>query len=71
MGFGSGRKHNLWGNADVRSVSSSGLFEPYLITSAKEAVFVVNTDSKTVNCEIGGLIQPQKTIWVDYPVQLR
>lgn len=52
-----------WG-APNRPVSSSGIFGSFLITPASEAVFVINGDTRTVNCEIGGLIHPRHVLWM-------
>jgi len=52
-----------WG-APNRPVASSGIFGTYLITPASEAVFVINGDTRTVNCEIGGLVHPRHVLWI-------
>lgn len=53
-----------WG-ASNRPVASSGIFGTYLITPASEAIFVVNGDTRTVNCEIGGLVHPRHVLWIN------
>lgn len=54
-----------WG-APNRPIASAGVFGTYLISPAKEAVFVINGDSRTVNCEIGGLVHPRHVNWMNY-----
>ena len=54
-----------WG-APNRPIASAGVFGTYLISPAKEAVFVINGDTRTVNCEIGGLLHPRHVNWMNY-----
>ncbi|XP_055330472.1 follistatin-related protein 5-like [Paramacrobiotus metropolitanus] len=67
VGMGSGRKFNHWGNPDMRSITSSGIFGPYVAITSKDALFIVNSDTKSVNCQTSSLDNAQKLIWVEYP----
>nr|CAH0112252.1 unnamed protein product [Daphnia galeata] len=53
-----------WG-APNRPIASAGLFGTYLISPANEAIFVINGDTRTVNCEIGGLVHPRHVSWIN------
>ena len=52
-----------WGNPN-RAIAAAGIFTPYMVTTANEAVFVINGQTKTVNCEIAGLVHPRLIVWV-------
>ncbi|XP_055704069.1 follistatin-related protein 5-like [Phlebotomus papatasi] len=54
-----------WGNS-MRSIKSSGLFGQYMVTLTNSALFVINGKSKTVNCEIGGVLNPVGVVWAKY-----
>lgn len=54
-----------WGNTN-RPISSSGVFGHYMVSPAEGAIFVLNGDSRTVNCEIGSLVHPRFSIWVSH-----
>ncbi|XP_057664949.1 follistatin-related protein 5-like [Diorhabda carinulata] len=51
-----------WSNPN-RPISGSGLFGQYMVTPANEALFVINGRSRTVNCEIGGVLHPSHVVW--------
>ncbi len=53
-----------WG-APNRPIASAGVFGTYLISPAAEAIFVINGDTRTVNCEIGGLVHPRHVSWIN------
>lgn len=55
-----------WGNAN-RPISSAGVFGTYMVTTASEAVFVLNGKTRTVNCEIGNVVHPRMMVWVRSP----
>ncbi|KAF4531901.1 hypothetical protein B566_EDAN000930 [Ephemera danica] len=57
-----------WGNPN-RPIASSGVFGHYMVTPANEALFVVNGETRTVNCEIGGLVHPRAVVWVTMQLQ--
>lgn len=57
-----------WGNSN-RPIVASGIFGHYLVTPADEALFVVNGETRTVNCEIGGLMHPRIVVWVTMQLQ--
>lgn len=52
-----------WNNVN-RPITSSGVFGNYMVTPASEALFVVNGQTHTVNCEIGSLVNPRLIVWV-------
>uniref|UniRef100_T1IVU0 Follistatin-related protein 5 n=1 Tax=Strigamia maritima TaxID=126957 RepID=T1IVU0_STRMM len=52
-----------WHNVN-RPISSSGLFGNYMVTPAIDALFVVNGQTRTVNCEIGSIMHPRLVVWV-------
>ncbi|RZF49112.1 hypothetical protein LSTR_LSTR008398 [Laodelphax striatellus] len=57
-----------WGNPN-RPIAASGVFGHYMVTPANEALFVVNGETRTVNCEIGGLVHPRAVVWVTMQLQ--
>ncbi|XP_050437468.1 follistatin-related protein 5-like [Adelges cooleyi] len=57
-----------WGNPN-RPIAASGIFGHYMVTPADEALFVVNGETRTVNCEIGGLVHPRLITWVTMQLQ--
>ncbi|XP_014287301.1 follistatin-related protein 5 isoform X2 [Halyomorpha halys] len=57
-----------WGNPN-RVIEASGVFGHFMVTPANEALFVVNGESRTVNCEIGGLVHPRAVVWVTMHLQ--
>lgn len=57
-----------WGNPN-RPIAASGIFGHYMVTPAEEALFVVNGETRTVNCEIGGLVHPRLITWVTMQLQ--
>ncbi|XP_014246799.1 follistatin-related protein 5-like isoform X2 [Cimex lectularius] len=57
-----------WGNPN-RVIAASGVFGHFMVTPANEALFVVNGESRTVNCEIGGLVHPRAVVWVTMHLQ--
>ncbi|XP_018322543.1 follistatin-related protein 5 [Agrilus planipennis] len=63
-GVGKARSSKLskWGNPN-RPIESSGLFGQYMVTPASEALFVINGQSMTVNCEIGAVRHPSSVVW--------
>ncbi|XP_023220936.1 follistatin-related protein 5-like isoform X2 [Centruroides vittatus] len=56
----------MWGNTN-RPIKSAGVFGTYMVTTANEAIFVVNGKTLTVNCEIGNLVHPRNMVWVKSP----
>jgi hypothetical protein len=52
-----------------RPIASSGVFGHYMVTPANEALFVINGETRTVNCEIGGLVHPRTVVWVTMQLQ--
>ena len=63
-GFGSGRKFNRWNYSDARFVVSDGVFGSHLVTAAKNSIFITNTVTRNLNCEINQLLEPQHAVWV-------
>lgn len=57
-----------WDNPN-RPIAASGVFGHYMVTPANEALFVVNGETRTVNCEIGGLVHPRAVVWVTMQLQ--
>lgn len=57
-----------WSNPN-RPIAASGVFGHYMVTPANEALFVVNGETRTVNCEIGGLVHPRAVVWVTMQLQ--
>ncbi|XP_059480798.1 follistatin-related protein 5-like isoform X2 [Neocloeon triangulifer] len=57
-----------WGNTN-RPIVSSGVFGHFMVSPANEALFVVNGETRTVNCEIGGLVHPRSVVWVTMQLQ--
>ncbi|XP_071439347.1 follistatin-related protein 5-like isoform X2 [Hetaerina americana] len=57
-----------WDNPN-RPIAASGIFGHYMVTPANEALFVVNGETRTVNCEIGGLVHPRSVVWVTMQLQ--
>ncbi|KAG8235846.1 hypothetical protein J437_LFUL015639 [Ladona fulva] len=57
-----------WDNPN-RPIAASGIFGHYMVTPANEALFVVNGETRTVNCEIGGLVHPRTVVWVTMQLQ--
>ncbi|XP_064457784.1 follistatin-related protein 5-like isoform X1 [Ornithodoros turicata] len=55
-----------WGNTN-RPITSAGVFGTYMVTTANEAIFVVNGKTRTVNCEIGNIVHPRMMVWVRSP----
>lgn len=64
IGPGTGRKLNRWGVPESRFIASDGIFGSHVITAAKNSVFVTNTARRHIDCEIGGLPNPQHALWV-------
>ncbi|XP_050531611.1 follistatin-related protein 5-like [Daktulosphaira vitifoliae] len=69
-GVGKAMKQSLaqWGNPN-RPIAASGIFGHYMVTPADKALFVVNGETRTVNCEIGGLVHPRLVTWVTMQLQ--
>lgn len=57
-----------WENPN-RPIAASGIFGHYMVTPANEALFVINGETRTVNCEIGGLVHPRAIVWVTMQLQ--
>ncbi|XP_076348907.1 follistatin-related protein 5-like isoform X2 [Tachypleus tridentatus] len=55
-----------WKNTN-RPMSSAGIFGTYMVTTANEAIFVINGKTRTVNCEIGSIVHPRMMVWVKSP----
>lgn len=51
-----------WGNPN-RPIVQSGIFGQYMVSPSNEALFVLNGETRTVNCEIGGLVHPGQVVW--------
>ncbi|XP_071516864.1 follistatin-related protein 5-like isoform X2 [Panulirus ornatus] len=52
-----------WSNTN-RAIVSSGVFGHYMVSPAEAAIFVINGETRTVNCEIGSLVHPRLAVWV-------
>jgi len=57
-----------WGRPN-RPIAASGVFGHFLVTPANEALFVINGETRTVNCEIGELAHPRTVVWVTMQLQ--
>lgn len=57
-----------WG-APNRPIVASGVFGHFMVTPSSEALFVINGETRTVNCEIGGLAHPRALVWVTMQLQ--
>ncbi|XP_031783658.1 follistatin-related protein 5 isoform X2 [Nasonia vitripennis] len=55
-----------WGNPN-RPIAQSGVFGRYMVSPSNEALFVLNGETRTVNCEIGGLVRPSMIVWFTVP----
>ncbi|XP_023245992.1 follistatin-related protein 5-like isoform X2 [Copidosoma floridanum] len=55
-----------WGNPN-RPIVQSGVFGRYMVSPSNEALFVLNGETRTVNCEIGGLVRPGMVVWFTVP----
>ncbi|XP_058798657.1 follistatin-related protein 5-like isoform X2 [Phymastichus coffea] len=51
-----------WGKPN-RPIVQSGVFGRYMVSPSSEALFVLNGETRTVNCEIGGLVHPSMIVW--------
>ncbi|XP_007473466.2 follistatin-related protein 4 [Monodelphis domestica] len=51
-------------DSNTRIVKDSGLFGQYLITSAKESLFLINGQQKTLHCEVSGMKRGNTVVWV-------
>ncbi|KAF7990989.1 hypothetical protein HCN44_000794 [Aphidius gifuensis] len=63
-GVGKAMPVNLtkWKNPN-RPIVQSGIFGRYMVSPSTEALFVLNGETRTVNCEIGGLVHPGAIVW--------
>ncbi|XP_059681425.1 follistatin-related protein 4 isoform X2 [Gavia stellata] len=52
-----------WSNYN-RIMKDSGLFGQYLITPAKESLFVINGRQNTLRCEVSGIRRGNTVVWV-------
>ncbi|XP_028573858.2 follistatin-related protein 4 isoform X3 [Podarcis muralis] len=52
-----------WSNYN-RIIQDSGLFGQYLITPAKESLFIINGRQNTLRCEISGIKRGNTVVWV-------
>jgi hypothetical protein len=55
-----------WGFPN-RPIVQSGVFGRYMVSPSSEALFVLNGETRTVNCEIGGLEHPSMIVWFTVP----
>lgn len=63
-GVGKATSPNLtkWGNPN-RPIVQSGIFGKYMVSPSNDALFVLNGETRTINCEIGGLQHPGAVVW--------
>ncbi|XP_012144462.2 follistatin-like 5 isoform X2 [Megachile rotundata] len=63
-GVGKATPPNLtkWGNPN-RPIVQSGIFGKYMVSPSSDALFVLNGETRTINCEIGGLVHPGAVVW--------
>ncbi|CAL4086805.1 unnamed protein product, partial [Meganyctiphanes norvegica] len=52
-----------WSNTN-RAITSAGVFGHYMVSPAENALYVLNGETRTVNCEIGSLVHPRLAVWV-------
>lgn len=62
-GVGTVLVHGQW-KSPQRPISSQGLFSKYIATPSTDAIFVINGQARTVNCQIGGLHGPHSILWL-------
>ncbi|XP_054002269.1 follistatin-related protein 5-like [Hylaeus anthracinus] len=69
-GVGKATPPNLtkWGNPN-RPIVQSGVFGKYMVSPSNDALFILNGETRTINCEIGGLVHPGAVVW--FTVSLR
>ncbi|CAG7822035.1 unnamed protein product [Allacma fusca] len=53
-----------WNKPEERPISSQSLFSNYLVTRSQESVYIINGNTHTVNCQIGGLVAPSLILWI-------
>ncbi|XP_076032661.1 follistatin-related protein 5-like isoform X3 [Oratosquilla oratoria] len=63
VGYAMGPKLAEWNNVN-RAIEASGLFGHYLVSPADNAIYVLNGETRTVNCEVGAVVHPRLTVWV-------
>ncbi|XP_076618582.1 follistatin-like 5 [Colletes latitarsis] len=51
-----------WGNPN-RPIVQSGVFGKYMVSPSNDALFILNGETRTINCEIGGLVHPGAVVW--------
>ncbi|NWU89145.1 FSTL4 protein, partial [Upupa epops] len=51
-------------SSSSRIVKDSGLFGQYLLTPAKESLFVINGRQNTLRCEVSGIRRGNTVVWV-------
>ncbi|XP_029052990.2 follistatin-related protein 5-like isoform X2 [Osmia bicornis bicornis] len=68
-GVGKATPPNLtkWGNPN-RPIVQSGIFGKYMVSPSRDALFVLNGETRTINCEIGGLVNPGAVVWFTAPL---
>lgn len=52
-----------WSNSN-RIIKNSGLFGQYLITPAKDSLFLINGRQNTLRCEVSGIKRGNTVVWV-------
>lgn len=64
IGVGKATPPNLtkWGNPN-RPIVQSGIFGKYMVSPSNDALFILNGETRTINCEIGGLVHPGAVVW--------
>ncbi|EEB13958.1 conserved hypothetical protein [Pediculus humanus corporis] len=69
-GVGKAMNYNLaeW-DFPNRLIVASGVFGHFMVTPASEALFVINGGTRTVNCEIGGVVHARAVVWVTMQLQ--
>ncbi|KAL1494445.1 hypothetical protein ABEB36_010043 [Hypothenemus hampei] len=62
-GVGVASTTSKWGNP-ARPITTAGRFGAFLATPSNHALFVINGQSRTVNCEISAVAKPSQIVWI-------
>ena len=63
VGHGMPQSLSQWKNTN-RAIESAGVFGRYMVSPSENAIFVLNGETETVNCEIGSMVHPRIVVWV-------